>query len=73
MFPSYAYKCRRKNYVQSAYVNAALALLEVRSSEHLISMLRNLAVPDHVILRVLSSAGPVRNRQPDEAIHNPWQ
>ena len=60
MFPRLAYVCRRKNYVQAAYVNAALALHNGNNSERLKSLLRSQGVPEDVIARVLFRGGPAR-------------
>lgn len=54
--------CRRENYVQAAYVDAALTLLHTTHSHRLISILRTQGIPENVIARVFGTAGPFRRR-----------
>ena len=63
MLPSLRFHCFRKNYIQAAYVNAALELLGKRPLDRLVSMLFNEGVPDPVISRTLFSNGPVRHSE----------
>jgi hypothetical protein len=63
MFPSLRFHCLRKNYVNAAYVNAALKLLEKRPLDRLISMLFNQGVPEAVISRALFSNGQLENTE----------
>lgn len=63
MFLSLAYKCRRKNYVDAAYVNAALSLFDRKNVGRLESMLYNQGISPDVISRILFSDGPFRSRR----------
>jgi hypothetical protein len=60
MLPNLRFHCFRKNYVQAAYVNAALELLGKRPLSRLVSMLFNEGVSDAVISRTLFSNDPIR-------------
>jgi len=62
MLPSLAYKCRRKNYVHAAYVNAALSLLDGKNVGRMESMLYNRGISHDVVSRILFSNGPFRSR-----------
>lgn len=60
MFPSLKFHCVRKNYVQAAYVNAALVLLNKIPLDRLRSMLFSQGIPKDVVARALFSNDPVR-------------
>jgi len=54
------YKCRRKNYVHAACINAALSLLDGKNVGRIESMLYNRGISRDVVSRILLSDGPSR-------------
>jgi len=57
------WNCRRRNYVGSAHVNAALKIQELYDSQRAIKLLHEKGLPDTVINRVLENGALVRTHK----------
>ena len=57
--------CRRRNYVQAAYVDAALTIKNLHGLRRAENILRDATVPMDVIARTLLIGGPHRLRKSD--------